>query len=189
MYHGTSSGHLSIFVNQQIMLIDFGVFDSKSFSFFIEDDLCHIRLVRKKDRMYYYFEIDKEAPTGANQRRRKALKKAWKGTLLFLATLLVAVFLFALYAQIYKKRQKEAARMFMQMDTTTGIILSLPEYLPGSVTYEFIPRGQDVYYRGRYYLLQEAEDGEYFISSHQAGDSCRVRYRILRPQFNSLIVE
>ena len=139
--------------------------------------------------MFYYFDIDKEAPTGANQRRKKLFRKAWKGSLFFLSILLLVVSLFALYVRVYQKRQNEAYQIYLKKDTIAGTILSLPEHLPGYVTYEFVPRGQDAYYSGSYYILEQTEEEQHFLRTHQVGDSCKLRYRVLKPQFNSLIVE
>ncbi len=193
LYHGTSSGHLAIFVNQRVMLIDFNVFDSKQFSFFIEEDLCHIRLERKNDRMYYYFDIDKQAPTEANKRRRSKARKSLKLSLLAFAILVLAAVAFSIYAQKYKKRLQERRfkkiEALIQESEVPGVVLGLPKELPGGISYLFESRDGKLL-QGWHYIAEPVSKAELdFFSSASVGDSCRVRYRKNNPRINHLVFE
>jgi len=84
LFHGRRTGHVLIHCNARILVIDFGVLDTKSYSFFINHELCEIRLKHKGDRLFHYtFHIDKKADTPLNRARRKQERKHWALTLLF----------------------------------------------------------------------------------------------------------
>ena len=87
LYHSSKSGHLLIYVGKKIVVIDFKVLDSKTYSFFINDDLCELRLERKDLKMYYHFEINKEADTPRNQARKKVEQKYFRQALAFFGVL------------------------------------------------------------------------------------------------------
>ncbi len=61
LYHGTKTGHVLIYCNARVMIIDFNIRQSKTYSFFIEDELCEIKMRRDKDAFEYFFEINKTA--------------------------------------------------------------------------------------------------------------------------------
>lgn len=71
IYHGDQSGHVAIHCNLRIVQIDFSVKESRTYSFFIEDELCEIRLEKQKDgRFSYDFQINKTIDTPRNQVRK-----------------------------------------------------------------------------------------------------------------------
>ena len=94
LYHSNKSGHLLIYVGRKVMTIDFRVFESKKYTFFIEDELVRVCLERKGDEMYYTFEIDKTADTPRNRARRIVERKYLKQFLVALG-IFVALVLFA----------------------------------------------------------------------------------------------
>ena len=98
LYHGDKSGHLVIYINQMVMTIDFSVLESRTYTFFVEDELCEIALEKEKDMFTYSFNINKEADTPRN-RARAALDTKYQGYMylmimgiLVLATVLVYCF-------------------------------------------------------------------------------------------------
>lgn len=70
VYHGDQSGHLVIHCNLRIVQIDFSVKESRTYSFFIEDEFCEVRLVREKIGFSYEFFVNKTANTPLNRARR-----------------------------------------------------------------------------------------------------------------------
>ena len=50
LYHGDQTGHLVIHCNLRVVQIDFSVRDTKRYSFFIEDELCEIDIVKEPDQ-------------------------------------------------------------------------------------------------------------------------------------------
>lgn len=71
IYHGDQSGHVAIHCNLRIVQIDFSVQDSRTYTFFIDEELCEIRLEKHKNgRFSYDFQINKTANTPRNQIRK-----------------------------------------------------------------------------------------------------------------------
>jgi len=60
MYHGDDSGHLILFVNSEIILIDFNQTKDNSYSFFIENQLLEFS-IEKKSAAYNYL-LTPQAP-------------------------------------------------------------------------------------------------------------------------------
>lgn len=71
LFHGDHSGHLLIYCNTRILVIDFNVLQDKKYSFFINDELFDIHIERKDDIFSYGIEIDRKADTPRNARRRQ----------------------------------------------------------------------------------------------------------------------
>lgn len=57
LYHGDDSGHVIIYCNNNIMTIDFNVQEDKSYSFYLEKDLCELSLSQRGDGFDYDFQI------------------------------------------------------------------------------------------------------------------------------------
>lgn len=70
--HFLESGNLAIFCGKQIILTDFGVFGDAEYSFFIEEELCRIR-IKKVDsgELSYKFDIVEDIDTPLNRFRKK----------------------------------------------------------------------------------------------------------------------
>ncbi len=80
-----------VYCNQKVVLIDFKVFDSRSYPLFLDDELFHINVERRNGQYFYGLKMDKQADTPRNQARRLLEKKHWKQTLVFVALLAAAV--------------------------------------------------------------------------------------------------
>lgn len=71
LFHGRMKGHVLISCNGSILVTDFDVRQSKTYTFFINEELCKIHMKRKGLKFTYSFEIDKKANTSLNQLRRE----------------------------------------------------------------------------------------------------------------------
>lgn len=91
LYHGNRTGHLMVFCNSRVIVIDFHVLSDKKYSFLINDELCDLHVERKQDRFAYSFEIDKKANTPGNQRRRARNRKHLWQSLVVMAILLLVI--------------------------------------------------------------------------------------------------
>lgn len=99
--HGIESGNFAIFCNKKPMIIDFDIFDSKSFSFFIEEELCQIEVIKEGDKFTYKFDVDQKADTPLNRRRKSAFKKNFnKGILVgvFSTIVIFSIIFLSFYA-------------------------------------------------------------------------------------------
>lgn len=71
LYHGDQSGHLVIHCNMRVVQIDFSIKETKTYSFFIEDELCEVTLEKMANgRFGYGFEVNKKVDTPRNRIRR-----------------------------------------------------------------------------------------------------------------------
>jgi hypothetical protein len=55
VYHGDDSGHLVVYCNNKIVMIDFKVKQSKSYSFFINKCLIQLKLQKKEEKFDHDF--------------------------------------------------------------------------------------------------------------------------------------
>lgn len=62
LYHGDDSGHVIIYCNNNILTIDFEVNEDKSYSFYLEHDLCELSLTETDNGYEYDFNIAEAAP-------------------------------------------------------------------------------------------------------------------------------
>ena len=68
--HGARSGNLVVHCNAQIVKIDFSVLEPRTYSFFVEDELCHLAIEGTREEGFHYnFHIDTEADTPVNRER------------------------------------------------------------------------------------------------------------------------
>jgi hypothetical protein len=86
LYHGDQSGHVMIHCNLRVVQIDFSVKESKTYSFFIEDEFCEVRLHKEPDgRFGYEFVVNKTVDTPRNRIRRVDERRIRKQMTLFIA--------------------------------------------------------------------------------------------------------
>jgi len=95
--HGAESGHLLVYCDANIVLIDFMVLEDKTYTFFIDEQLCEISIEQKNGQFYYGFEINKKADTPRNRLRRKIESRYLKQSLLFLAAAILIISTFTYF--------------------------------------------------------------------------------------------
>lgn len=76
LYHGEDSGHLMVHCNNKVMLIDFGVQSSKDYSFFLDDELFEVKILKKENGTYAYDMVHNEEIDSPHNRRREEGKKS-----------------------------------------------------------------------------------------------------------------
>jgi hypothetical protein len=91
LYHSADSGNVMLYCGQNVIVIDFYVHDSKKYTFFIGDELCEVTIERKGNSYYYSMEINTQADTPRNRRRkvidRKDLVESFAMMGLFVGTI------------------------------------------------------------------------------------------------------
>ena len=107
LFHGPNTGHLMVHCNQQVVLIDFNVLESKSYPLFIDDELFELIIDNTKGQFSYGFEINKKADTPRNRFRKKIEKKHWRQTLIFFGILLAIGTVFCGFVLFYNSSQKD----------------------------------------------------------------------------------
>jgi hypothetical protein len=99
LYHGTQSGHLLVYCNSKIVLIDFKVRESKTYSMFLDEELLELKLDRKENTFFYSFQINKEADTPRNRQRIEDERRDLRQAVIVLAGFLLLVALSVLVVQ------------------------------------------------------------------------------------------
>jgi hypothetical protein len=111
LYHGDRTGHVMIHCNLRVVQIDFSVKETRAYSFFIEEELCEVRLVKERDeRFSYEFVVNKKVDTPLNRVRRADERRTRRQMLLLIVGLATVVGLAALVLRNYGQRQ-QAERM------------------------------------------------------------------------------
>jgi hypothetical protein len=106
VYHGDRSGHLMIHANRRVMQIDFSVLDSKTYSFFIEDELCEVVVEKMKNgRFGYEFRVNKKIDTPRNRIRRVDNRRNNKLLAFFITGVVVVIALMFFGLKWYGKGQ------------------------------------------------------------------------------------
>jgi hypothetical protein len=91
LFHGDNSGHLLVYCNTRIVVIDFNVLKSKNYSFFIDEELCDISVEEKDGKFSYGFDIDQVTDTPRNRGRRKMIRYENKYSLLILGGFMIVI--------------------------------------------------------------------------------------------------
>ncbi len=91
MMHGPQSGHLLVHCNSKIVLIDFSILEGKSYSFFIEEELCELFIEKKDGQFTYRFETNAKVNTPLNQARKKQDRLHLFQSLAFMGAVLLLV--------------------------------------------------------------------------------------------------
>jgi len=97
LFHGDNTGHLLVYCNARIVVIDFSVRATKNYSFYINDELCDLAVEEKEGKFSYGFKVDQVTDTPLNRQRRKMIRSQVKQTLLlgliFILFIVLVVFL------------------------------------------------------------------------------------------------
>jgi hypothetical protein len=96
LYHGDKTGHLLIHCNMRVIQVDFAVKETKGYSFFIEDELCEVKIYKEHGSYSYEFTTNRKVDTPLNRLRKAEDRRNLKYVLWFaagLATLIGGVFL------------------------------------------------------------------------------------------------
>ena len=56
IYHGNETGHIMIYHNEKVVIIDFRVHSSKSYSFLFNKNLLKLSVTKKDGEFVYIFE-------------------------------------------------------------------------------------------------------------------------------------
>jgi hypothetical protein len=106
LYHGDHSRHLMIHCNKRVVQIDFYVKASKTYSFFIEDELCEVIADKMENgRFGYEFRVNKTIDTPRNRIRRVDNKRNNKKLIAFISGVVVVIALLFFGLKAYGKRE------------------------------------------------------------------------------------
>ena len=95
LMHGAESGHLLVYCDAKIILIDFEILEDKKYSFFIDEQLCEISIEKIKGQFYYSFEVNKTADTPRNNLRKKIERRHMMQGFAMIGAILLLTFIFS----------------------------------------------------------------------------------------------
>ncbi|NJC28088.1 hypothetical protein [Neolewinella antarctica] len=72
LFHGDADGHVVVHCNDKVMAIDFNVAESKTYSVFLDQELCEVSIDHTGGNNFDYdCRINREVDTPLNERRNK----------------------------------------------------------------------------------------------------------------------
>jgi hypothetical protein len=173
-----------IYCNSKVVLVDFKVRETKSYSIFIEEELCEIGIERQADRFVYGFDINKDVDTPLNRKRKAIDKKHLQQGVGFLAVLGVLVFLAVVILGRMGDGQNQPS--LAALLAASGKVTNAKVFLsdPDKATYNFIANGKvysekTAYELGIDIILENGmplEDGDEFL----------VKYSSTKPEFHQI---
>jgi hypothetical protein len=187
LYHGPQSGHVVVYCNNEVVAIDFQVEEEAKYSFFIEEDLCEIRIEKKGTDFHYFFESNLEVDTPLNRKRQQTARRDKRFLIFFL---IAAVFLaaalvgFSMYAL---GKAREQARI----ELDAGLLGVETEAVISAITAEKGLQLASFYYQTHNQLRK----GKVLISADrilpngmpiEPGDIFLAYYHTLRPEVYSI---
>ncbi|MFT4668125.1 MAG: hypothetical protein ACI9VN_001301 [Patescibacteria group bacterium] len=177
MYHGAESGHLLVYCNNKIMLVDFKILKTSSYSFFIEDELCELEIELRDGKFYYGFNINKTADTPLNRIRKKKEIKHLYQSLGFIAGILLLIFTTFMIVNNWQDTKQVVGITTLLHEfgeEASAKILIASENEDHSVSYYFIVNG-----RGYTVKSEKAKEGVQLYQHGmplEKGDEFVIRY-------------
>jgi len=141
MLHGPRNGHLLIYCNAKVLMVDFKVHQTKSYPFFIEEELCEIHLTRTPGHYQYHFHINQEVDTPLNRVRKQTERKHRWQTFAFFGLIALLVFVAASFGIRYdndlEARRQHALIQEAGEYTIGQVISSEKENRTTTIYYQF----------------------------------------------------
>lgn len=183
LYHGEDTGHVLMTVNGKISVIDFKIFESKTYTLFLDHELCEVVLDRQGDQMFYRFELNKKADTPLNRARRQRERQDLRKTVLaFVLAAAVIVGLAYLFTQLRGQVSPDRTETLLSSSGQTSVG-KLTLEANGALRYSFVTRAGLVYED----RLSGTTHSNFGLPL-RTGDEFPVRYASGNPNANKLIL-
>lgn len=176
LYHGDASGHLLLHCDRRIVQIDFSVKESRTYSFFIDDEFCEVSLHKESDHFTYSFKVNKKVDTPRNRLRRADERRNRWYMALFLGAMVVVIG--GIFGAVYWHRH--AAEAAYRSPAT-----SLFRQLSGGDERQLNQHGAPA--AASFYIVQEALKRR-VVYSFVTADSVRVTGRFAVPDTGLIIL-
>lgn len=183
LYHGPDSGNLVVYCNNEVVAIDFQVKDQARYSFFIEEDLCEVRIEKKGDHFQYFFESNLEVDTPLNRKRQQAARRDKRFLIFILIASVVLAAVLVSFTMYTLGKAREKARIELAEDRygveTEAIILS-DKNKNGKHHITFSYQTHNQQRRGKIEIAPES----FFPNGMpiESGDVFTAFYHVLRPE-------
>lgn len=177
LYHGTESGHLMVYCDLRVILIEFSILQDYTYSFFIEDDMLDLTIKRSKDQFQYGFHVNREVDTPKNQARKVQEKQERRWMSVSLVVLaIVALMLFGAwwYNEVYKSEEDLKQVQYSAWHVPAKVFVSNTS----GVKYSFVANGKG-------YESQTARPQQTLFPL-ESGDEFMVHYDMYKPRIHVL---
>ena len=187
LYHGDQSGHVLMYCNNRIVTIDFGVLSEKTYTLFLDDELCEVSIQPRPGGYDYDCNVNTEAATPLNELRRARKREEKRGMAIaigFLAIVAVSIGLFASMAHSGSNKATED-RVALAEDygeLTEASLYTNPRN--GNLYYNYVVDNR--VYRAPVSSLAEEELPALPLA---AGDRFTLRYDPTRPRVAELLFD
>jgi hypothetical protein len=91
LYHGTNSGNVLLYCNETIVVVDFGVLDTKNYSFYIGDELAELTIEKENKNFSYRLIQNVKTLTPLNLARIQQEKRYILYTFLLFLSLAIII--------------------------------------------------------------------------------------------------
>lgn len=93
-----------VYYNKEILIIDFQINYAKEYTFYIDDELCHLYIKDRQGQYDYELQIDHDANTPRNLARKQKEREEWLMKFKISgASLLIILVVYFLFFMFYKK--------------------------------------------------------------------------------------
>lgn len=176
-----------IYCNAKVLMVDFNVRQTKSYPFFIEDELCEIQVKRNPRHYHYHFHINDQADTPRNRLRKQQERKYRRQTFAFFGSMALLVIVLATLGIRYDARletRRERAMLRESARTTQAEIIARER------------KGETTTIRYRFTADHRSVEGEkkvprdslYRLFPLEISDEFEVRYVWFRPGLNEILL-
>lgn len=175
-----------VYLNSKVIIIDFQVLETKTYSFFIEEELCEIEVERKEDdRFAYGFKINQDVDTPLN-RQRKAKEKSDMRKTYWFATGFFAIILIGSLIFAYAYRQKKQRLAQTLSNASRAVAVQVVQQRQDSVELKFQLEFQGL---TRDYVRSVPIEAIITPFPLETGDEFNLRFSLYKPSINQFDFE
>lgn len=107
--HNASKGQFMIYCNKKIVLVEFKLYESKQFTFFLNDELFKIDVIKTGNTYDYAFKVDLDAKTPLNEERTQLKKTTFKKSIIaIVASLAIVTIIISSVLWFHTRRYRKA---------------------------------------------------------------------------------
>ena len=184
LMHGAESGHLLVYCDAKIILIDFEILEDKTYSFFIDEQLCEISIEKINGQFYYSFEINKTADTPRNNLRKKIERRHLMQGLILLGGILVLTIAFSMFMINLNNKKSDAIFNMDLVDQGKEGKAKILKVSDSEIKYFYIVNGQS------YSSETDFDDNSVVVLETgmplEEGDEFVVKYVSNNPKLNEI---
>jgi hypothetical protein len=90
IYHGEESGHFVAYLDDRVMLVDFEIYNDKSYHFYFERELLELKIEKKQNGYLYFLHVDTTSNTALNLEKKQE-NRLEKMAIILVLTIMVIV--------------------------------------------------------------------------------------------------